>query len=87
MATQKSATTAGAPAAGEPASEVPFDELVSGRLALQTLQAQLDQQADTLRAQLAINRAHRRETEGMLRKVDSKLAKQHAALYKLLTLD
>jgi hypothetical protein len=61
-----------------------FDELVSGRVALQTIETQLDQQADTLRAQLAVNRWHREQTDELLEKVDAKLAKHYPSLFDLL---
>jgi hypothetical protein len=87
MATHKPSTSSRATATPEPSADVPFDELVSGRLALQTVKSQLDQQAETLRAQLAVNREHRRQTEELLEKVNAKLAKQHPDLYKILTLN
>jgi hypothetical protein len=88
MPTRKlSASSATAASAAEPPAELAFDKLVSGRLALQTVQTQLDQQADSLRAQLAINRSHHRRTEEMLEKVDERLEKHHPAGFAILTLE
>jgi hypothetical protein len=67
-----------------PTHDAAFDELVSGRVALQTIEAQLDQQADTLRAQLAVNRWHREQTDELLEKIDAKLATRYPSLFKLL---
>jgi hypothetical protein len=83
--TGKATTNSHASAAPAPAADVGFDELVSGRVALQTIDAQLDQQADALRAQLAVNRWHRDQTDELLEKVDAKLAKQYPRLFKLLS--
>ena len=83
--TRKPTTTSHASAAPAPLAKVGFDELVSGRVALQTVTAQLDQQAAALRAQLAINRSHRNQTEELLDKIDAKLSKEHPSLFKLLS--
>jgi hypothetical protein len=80
----KATTTSHGSVASAPTRDAAFDELVSGRVALQTIEAQLDQQADTLRAQLAVNRWHREQTDELLEKVDAKLAKRYPSLFKLL---
>jgi hypothetical protein len=78
------AASSAATSAAAPPTEVALEDLVAGRVALRAIEAQLDQQADALRAQLAINRSHRRETEETLKKLDAKLAKQDPLLFKLL---
>ena len=82
--TAKPTTTSHGSAAPAPPPEAAFDELVSGRVALQTIEAQLDQQADALRAQLVVNRWHREQTDELLEKVDAKLEKRYPSLFKLL---
>jgi hypothetical protein len=86
MTTQKpSNSSSSASTSAEKSAELAFDTLVTGRLALQTVQSQLDQEADSLRAQLAINRSHRRSAEEMLDKVDAKLTKHYPKGFAVLT--
>jgi hypothetical protein len=84
MATKSSSNPAPGAAPGETPHELAFDKLVSGRLALQTLRGQLDQEADQLRAQLVVNRAHERRIEEMLTRLDERLAKHHPAAFAIL---
>jgi hypothetical protein len=80
--TPSSPAAAGTPA--ETAQELAFDKLITGRLALQTLRSQLDQQADQLRAELAVNRSHERRIDDMLIRLDERLAKHHPAAFAIL---
>ena len=86
MTTQEPSTSSSSASTPDEKSAQPaFDKLVAGRLALQTVQSQLDQEADGLRAQLAINRSHRLSAEEMLDKVDAKLRKHYPKGFAVLT--
>jgi hypothetical protein len=78
-------TTPTAPKESE--REIAFENLISGRLALQVLRNQLDTQIVGLQAQLAITQAHMRHTEDLLKRADEKLARQHPEAYAAMTVE